>query len=156
MHPRLVLRCQARQERLEILLVRVEPADSEPPHRQRLDVERLVPEGVGDLEELVVVADEGPVEDGVVADEDGPVGGSAQARPDEPAEVPHRPIRRDPISLETLARDAVHGHSTRVEAWSDRLELDVETLLSRTEETGGPADGDHADRHEVVQPGNRA
>src|SRR5439155_26404766 len=116
----------------EILLARLEPADAQAAHRQRLDVERLVAERVGNLEQGEIVADVGPVEGGVVTDEDGPRLAWTPLRLDEFAQVAHRPGRFRALLFQVLARNSVDRHRLFLEGASDRLQLDIEAIRPGT------------------------
>ena len=144
------------QQGLELILAGLVPADAQPPHRQGLDVERLVSERVRQPVHDIVVADVRPVEGGVVTDEHGPPVVAAHPRPDELAERPHRLIGRGSLGLQVLAGNAVHRHRLAVETAADRLQLDIEALVLGSPDPFVPADRHDPDRHQVVEPRDRS
>src|SRR6185436_7985987 len=150
-----VLRRQ-RQEALEVLLVGLVPADAQPPHRERLGVERLVPERIRHPVALEVPGDIRPVEDRVVPDEGRAAAFGLQALGDEGREAAHRLGRLDPFLLEVLALEAMHLHGAGVEAGRDRLQLDVEALRLALPGAVVVRHDDRADRDQVEQRGHRA
>src|SRR5436309_4754781 len=149
-----VLAWNGGEQDLEVLLAGLEPADPQAAHGQRLEVERLVSERVGDAELGEVVADVGPVEADVVTHEHGASDGGGAAL-DEIPQVAHRPVGRRPLSLQPFARDAVDRHRLRVEGAADRLQLNVEAPVLGLPRAALPVDRHRADRFEAVEAGDR-